>query len=141
MTDDLHDFREFMKQRERVGQAFAAGDATPLGGIVSRGVHATFFGPGGGSERGGDHVFSTYEHDAAQFEPGGESHFEVMELAASHGLAYWVGFQQATARLKGKKEPISLRLRITEVFRREGDAWKLLHRHADSLSEPKARQP
>jgi hypothetical protein len=27
-------------------------------------------------------------------------------------------------------------LRITLVFRREGDEWRLLHRHADPLTRP-----
>jgi ketosteroid isomerase-like protein len=30
-----------------------------------------------------------------------------------------------------------MKLRVTEVFRLERDAWKLVHRHADPLAEAK----
>jgi ketosteroid isomerase-like protein len=78
-------------------------------------------------------VSSTYEHDAAAFEPGGGSSFQILHMAASDGIAYWVGFQRAIARMRGSTEAVPFNLRVTEVFRREGGAWKLIHRHADSL--------
>ena len=28
-------------------------------------------------------------------------------------------------------------LRVTNVFRLEGDAWKLVHRHADPITSPR----
>jgi len=133
MDNDLHDFEQFMKRREEVARAYVRGDAAPLGQIVTRVSPATFFGPQGGYREGAKEVSSTYEHDAGSFEPGGDSRFQILQMGASDGVAYWVGFQRATARMHGKTEAIPFNLRVTEIFRREDGEWKMVHRHADSL--------
>ena len=68
------------------------------------------------------------------FNPNGETQFEILHMGASQGLAYWVGFQRARARLRDQPEPVPMNLRVTEIFRREADSWKLIHRHADMLA-------
>jgi len=133
MNDDLHDFEQFMKRREEAARAFVRGDVAPLGRIVARASSATFFSPQGGYEQGPNHVYSIYERDAARF-TSDTTNFEILQMAANGGIAYWVGFQRATARLGGSADPVSFNLRVTEVFRRENDAWKLVHRHADALA-------
>jgi ketosteroid isomerase-like protein len=82
-------------------------------------------------------VWSTYERDAAAFAPDGDSALEILDMGASGDLAFWVGYQRVTARLGGSPEPNPMSLRVSEVFRREGDEWKLVHRHADSLASPR----
>lgn len=138
MADDLRDFQEFMKQREQAARAYVSGDGGPLAALVATGGDATFFAPRGGTEQDAAHVASVYARDVNAFLPGGESHFEILHMQASDSLAYWVGIQHASARMRGQAEPVTFALRITELFRREGDAWKLIHRHADPLAKPSA---
>jgi ketosteroid isomerase-like protein len=136
MTDELRDFEQFMKRREAAARAYTNGDAAPLGQITAQAGDATFFSPRGGYVAGAEAVFATYERDATAFAPGSESNFEILQMAASDGLAYWVGFQRATVHMQGRSEPLPFNLRVTEVFRRDGADWKLVHRHADPLATP-----
>lgn len=133
MSKDLQDFERFMQQREAAAGAYVRGDAEPLGQVVARVSQATFFSPRGDYVTGADAVWSRYDQDAAAFESASDNHFEILDIGASDGIAYWVGLQRATARMRGSDEAVNFNLRITEIFRREGDEWKLVHRHADQL--------
>src|SRR4051794_26636218 len=106
MNNDQHDFEQFMKQRDQVARAYVNGESSPLGEIVTRHSPATFFAPPGGYCQGADAVWSRYERDATIFESGGEGQLEILHMAASDGLAYWVGFQRATAHLQGRPEAV-----------------------------------
>lgn len=121
MSNDQDDFAQFMKQREEAARASVSGDASPLDAIVAHIGSATFFGPRVGYTQGAETVWARYDHDAANFESGGESHFEILDMAASDGLAYWVGLQRATTHLRGTPGTVPFNLRVTELFRREGN--------------------
>lgn len=139
MTSDLQDFKEFMKQRAAAAAAYVNGEAGPLDKIITHEQPATFFSPKGDFQEGTSQVATVYKTDAGAFDEGSESDFEILQMAASDGIAYWVGFQRATVRMKEKTEPVPFNLRVTEIFRREGGDWKMVHRHADVLkSESKS---
>src|ERR1700722_15474234 len=131
MHNNEGSFRDFMRERETAGQAYVRGDSEPLRRLVTKKNPATFFGPDGGSVEGSDEVFADYKRGAESYEPDGDGSFDVIHAAAADDLTYWVGFQRAEAHIKGRKETTPYDLRITEVFRREGEEWKLIPRHTD----------
>jgi ketosteroid isomerase-like protein len=127
-------FDHFMRQRRHVAAAFVNGDPVPLREISTAADPATFFGPGGGVEQGAAHVLEINEAGSHQFH-GGTTELEVLHSGSDSELGYWTGWQRASVRVDGKTEPVPMRLRVTEIFRREDGAWKLIHRHADPLAE------
>jgi ketosteroid isomerase-like protein len=139
MANDQHDFEQFMELRAKAAQAYVSGEAGPVDQIATRDNPATFFPPSGGHLRGATEVAQRYVKDAAMFAAGSQSELEILHMHASGGLAYWVGFQHAKVSFPGRAELVPFHLRITELFRREGNEWKMIHRHADALSEPQKK--
>lgn len=135
INDAQLEFETFMRTREAAARAYVEGDAAPLAALAAREDPATFFGPGGGHREGAATVLDTYTRDAGAFERGSETHFEILHMAASGDVGYWSGFQHASARMRGQSAPIAMKLRVTEIFRREAGEWRLVHRHADMLAD------
>ena len=134
-TDDQKDFESFMAARVKAADSYVNGDPAPVLSLLTRHAKSTFFGPGGGYTEGAKEVAATHEKGAQAFAPGGKNELELLQVFAGEGVAYWVGIQRAKLRVQGKDEPVPMSLRVTEVFRREGEDWKLVHRHADMLAQ------
>jgi hypothetical protein len=138
MKNNTGNFKEFMKQRALASKAYVRGDAEPLDGIATWVGPASFFSPGGGSVNGASKVRGQYKRDATMFELDQEkerkSPFRILHMEADGNIGYWVGFQTGSVHMRGKKDAVATNLRVTEIFRREGKEWKLIHRHADPLA-------
>jgi ketosteroid isomerase-like protein len=52
--------------------------------------------------------------------------------------AYRQALERQEARLTGREDMARISLRVTMVFRREGDTWKVVHRHADPITTARA---
>jgi ketosteroid isomerase-like protein len=133
MSNDREDFEQFMRQREEAALAYVNGDPEVLNRLTTHDDPATFFSPRGDAVQGAETVAARYASDATAFATGNENTLQVLHLGAGDAIAYWVGIQRSDVHLQGKAEAVPFRLRVTEIFRREGNAWKLVHRHADPL--------
>jgi ketosteroid isomerase-like protein len=121
------DFEQFMKLRKEASDEFINGNFDPLDRISAQTSPATIFWPKGDCVQGADQV-------NALFKPGGTNTFEVMHMAVDTDLAYWVGIQRSVVNMRGQDSSVPMALRVTEIFRRDGAKWKLIHRHADKLA-------
>lgn len=134
------DFRRFLQtRRAEVAQAYVQGDAAPLRGMATVHDPASFLGPGGTVLQGAMRVSEAHGEGAKSFGAGGSMRLEVLHHCASEGLAFWTGYQHATVVLQGKRAPVAMKLRITEVFRREDGEWRLAHWHADTQGQEQAQ--
>ena len=129
------DFDDFMKQREAAAQAYVRGDPAPVVDLTVRKDPVSFFGPDGSKTEGVEAVLRDYRDGASRFGPDSACHFEVLHKQASDEEAFWTGFQVATIQMKRGGKKVPMKLRVTEVFRKEDGKWRLAHRHADQARE------
>jgi ketosteroid isomerase-like protein len=136
---DESGFRAFLRRWEEAQSRFLNGDPALWKQHSSQGEDATIFGAFGGYEKGWKKVGPRYDWAASQYRPSGaKKQVEYLNVAVGGDLAYTVSIERDEVKVGGQSRPGPRALRVTQVFRREGDAWKLLHRHADPLMEKKA---
>jgi len=104
------------------------GDAAPLAQVWSHGADVSTMHPIGGRETGWDQVRGSFEGVAGLASAG---HVELRDQGIHLGedLAYELGLEHGQATLAG--EEITIEQRVTNVYRREGGGWKIVHHHTD----------
>jgi ketosteroid isomerase-like protein len=130
------DFEHFLETRKKAALGYVNGDYAPLSGLVAAKSPASFFSPMGDVTEGAEKVAMRYEKDARVFDSGSTSDLDMLHFGNSGDLGYWVGYQVAEIHMKGKPDPVPMKIRVTELFRREKGEWKMIHRHAD-MPKPK----
>ena len=122
----------FTNALERVKGALAAmGSGNPLPYIDcwAQSDDTTLFGAWGPIEKGYRQLTETFRWVGGRFK-GGPLVPENTVVFSSGDLAYTVGFERGEVVVDGgAKHPMTIR--VTHVYRRFGDEWRLVHRHAD----------
>lgn len=103
------------------------------GGLVDQAPDMTIFGPfGGEASHNGPEFAARQPRIAAQF-GGGSGGSELVKVMRSGDLVVLVMIERSEVTFVGRDAPQPWVLRTTQVFRRDGDRWLRLHRHADPL--------
>jgi ketosteroid isomerase-like protein len=111
------------------------GDAGPRRAIWSRNEPVSVLGAwrNAHGQREVDELFAALERSLSDCT---SYTFELRAYDVVDDMAFTVGLEHASTSVDG--DPRTYTLRATQVYRREGGEWKVAHRHADTLAEPRA---
>jgi ketosteroid isomerase-like protein len=126
------DVRDLIRRVEEATSVFIRGDMRRYVELVPRADDYTLMAPSGGEPRRGFDSSDAALDALEQFFRGGEGELELFETYASGDLAVLVAIERQHGEVGGLSDQ-DWSLRVTQVFRREGSEWRLVHRHADPL--------
>ena len=111
------------------------GDAGPRRAIWSRNEPVSVLGAwrNAHGQREVDELFAALERSLSDCT---SYTFELHAYDVVDDMAFTVGLEHTSTSVDG--DPRTYTLRATQVYRREGGEWKVAHRHADTLAEPRA---
>ena len=104
------------------------GDASAMPDIWSHSATVTTMHPIGGRQVGWDEVKEPWGQ-VGQLASDAQIALNDQLIQVSGDMAYEVGLEQGQFTLAG--EPIAIDHRVTNIYRRENGAWKIVHHHAD----------
>lgn len=127
-------FDRVVEQSHLAWGDFVKGDPEPAKRLFSRRADVTLGNPFGPFARGWAEVAATMERAAAHYRDGEVVGFEPVAQQAAGDLGYLVEVERYRAKVGGGPEQAPVALRVTSVLRREGGAWRIVHRHADPIT-------
>jgi ketosteroid isomerase-like protein len=113
---------------------FMKGNPDPVKKLFSHREDATLANPQGHAVRGWDEVAEVTEHAASTRRDGRLVGFETLAKYVTPELAYVVEVEQLEAKIYGGQDITPYSLRVTMIFRPEDGVWKVVHRHADTVT-------
>jgi ketosteroid isomerase-like protein len=126
-------FDQALVRTEAAAQQFVEGDSTGIKECWSHADDVSIMGAGGAHGRGWEQVGQGLDGGAGLFRKGpvsGHVDVDIIARGTSGGLSYTVAMEHG----EGHDEPRPVMLRVTQIYRREADTWKIIHRHADALT-------
>ena len=107
----------------------ASGDASAMSAAWAHGGDVTAMHPIGERGEGWEQVRSAFDQ-VGSLASGGQVRLTDQLIRVGTDLAYEVGVEEGELTLSGERVPI--KQRVTNVYRREGGEWKVVHHHTDA---------
>ena len=126
-----------LDEYHRAGVEITNGNPDVYKSLYSRRDDVTLANPFGPPACGWAAVSATLDRAAEKYQDGEAVGFENFATVIGDDLAYTVEIESYRARVGGAAELTPVSVRVTTVFRREDDVWKVLHRHADPITAPR----
>jgi ketosteroid isomerase-like protein len=130
----VDDLDQVIEQYQLALGEFVKGNPEPAKKVWSHQEDVSLANPLGPPARGWEQVAQTMERAASNFTDGEMVAFENVAKYVTPELAYVVWLERAKAKLGGMEEFAPSTVRVTMIFRPEEGTWKVVHRHADSIT-------
>jgi ketosteroid isomerase-like protein len=132
------DLGAFIDRYHAALDEFFRGNPEPAKELYSHRKDATLGNPFGPFAIGWQQVEATMERAASNYRDGRATGFDSFGTHATPELAYLVEVERFEARVGAEREMVSGALRVTSVLRPESGTWRIVHRHADPITTPRA---
>ena len=133
-TVSQRDFDDAVEAYRQALNPYVKGDPRPVTEFFSRHDDVTLANPLGPPRRGPAEVDKAIAEGAAMLKDGSVRGFEEVSRYSTSDIGYVVQLERTQARLPGSENIAPIALRVTMIFRREDDSWKVAHRHADPIT-------
>ena len=105
------------------------GDPGPMMEVWSHGSEVSAMHPFGDRSHGWEEVRAGWEQAAQAFSDGQASLDDLVVVPIADDVAYTLGTEHGQAKLG--EESVDIGWRVTNIYRREGEEWKIVHHHTD----------
>ena len=131
-------FETFLAQADAAQLEFQQGRPESYEALWSHQRDVTLAGGFGGEfEQGWEGVSKRLEWASSQFQ-NGHNQIRRLAFAASGNIGYLVQIEHLRFNTPGHAGTVERSYRVTMLFRREQNTWRIIHRHADSQNDKAA---
>jgi len=130
----LDDLDEVIERCQLALGEFVKGNPEPMQMMFSHRDDVTLNNPIAPPARGWEQVAQTMERAASNLRDGEITGFETVAKYVTPELAYVVWIERSKGKVGGREDVASFDLRVTTIIRPEEGTWKVVHRHADTVT-------